>query len=103
LWNFWIEDWPMQLMAKFALGQLVATPGALEAMEASGQTPDFFLARHQAGDWGEVSEEDCLLNERALKDGDRLLSVYRTLKAVRLYVITEADRSCTTCLLPSEY
>jgi hypothetical protein len=93
----------MELTAKFPLGRVVATPGALEAMSASGQTPDFFLARHQAGDWGEVGAEDRQLNEQALKDHDRLLSVYRTLRGSRLYVITEADRSCTTCLLTSEY
>ena len=95
-------------MAKFSLGRLAATPGALEAMEASGQTPEFFIAKHLAGDWGEVCEEDRQLNEEALIHGDRLLSVYRTLKAVRLYVITEAvddngHRAATTILLPDEY
>jgi hypothetical protein len=98
----------MQLEAKFSLGRLAATPGALEAMEASGQTPEFFIAKHLAGDWGEVCEEDRQLNEEALIHGDRLLSVYRTLKAVRLYVITEAaddngHRAATTILLPDEY
>jgi hypothetical protein len=98
----------MQLEAKFPLGRLAATPGALEAMEASGQTPEFFIAKHLAGDWGEVCEEDRQLNEEALIHGDRLLSVYRTLKAVRLYVITEAaddngHRAATTILLPDEY
>jgi|SRR6516165_5837289 hypothetical protein len=93
---------------KFPLAQLVATPGALEAMAASGQTPDFFLARHVAGDWGDVDEEDWALNDQALVDGSRLLSVYRTLRGVRLYVITEAtddagNRAATTILLPDEY
>ena len=95
-------------MAKFPLGQLAATPGALEAMEASGQTPDFFLTRHQAGDWGEVNEEDRRLNDEALIHGDRILSAYRTLKGVRVWVITEAaddsgHRAATTILLPEEY
>ena len=76
--------------ARFPLGQLAATPGALEAMEASGQTPDFFLARHQSGDWGEVNEEDRQLNDEALIHGDRILSAYRTLKGVKLWIITEA-------------
>jgi hypothetical protein len=95
-------------MAKFTLGRLAATPGALEAMEVSGQTPDLFLARHQAGDWGEVNEEDRQLNNEALVHGDRLLSAYRTLKGVKLWVITEAvgddgHRAATTILLPDEY
>ena len=90
-------------MEKFPLGQIAATPGALEAMEASGQTPGFFIAKHQAGDWGEVNEEDGRLNDEALVHGDRLLSAYRTLKGVKLWVITEADRSSTVVLLPDEY
>jgi hypothetical protein len=102
-WPFLIEDRTMQPAAKFPLGRPVATPGALEAMKASGQTPDFFLARHQSGDWGDVNEEDRRLNDEALLHGDRLLSVYRTLRGVRLYVITEADRSSTCLLLPEEH
>ncbi len=95
-------------MARFPLGRLAATPGALEAMATSGQTPDFFLARHHAGDWGDVDEEDRRSNDEALAHGGRLLSAYRTLKGVRLYVITEAaddkgHRAATTILLPEEY
>ena len=56
----------MQFASKFLLGQLAATPGALEAMEASGQTAEFFLARHASGDWREVNEEDRQLNDEAL-------------------------------------
>ena len=98
----------MRLAAKFPLGRLATTPGALEAMAASGQTPDFFLARHQAGDWGEVNEKDRQLNEAALVQGDRILSAYRTLKGVKVWVITEAaddngHRAATTILLPDEY
>ena len=76
--------------AKFSLGQVLATPGALDALQESGQTPAFFLARHQKGDWGEVCEEDKQANDKALVDGSRLLSAYRTLKNVRLWIITEA-------------
>jgi hypothetical protein len=94
---------PLQQAPRFPLGQLVATPGALQAMQESGQSPDFFLQRHVTGDWGEVGAEDGRLNDEALKDGSRLLSVYRTLKGVRLYVITESDRSVTTILLPDGY
>jgi hypothetical protein len=88
---------------KFDLGQIVATPGALEALRESGQTPQVFLAKHARGDWGEVCHEDAHLNDQALVDGSRLLSAYRTLKGERLWIITEADRSSTCLLLPSEY
>ena len=93
----------MRLAAKFPLGRLAATPGALEAMAASGQTPEFFIAKHLAGDWGEVGAEDWQLKDEALIHGDRILSAYRTLKGVKLWVITEADRSGTVALLPQEY
>jgi hypothetical protein len=56
---------------KFSLGQLAATPGALQALKESGQAPDFFLARHAAGDWGEVDQDDWRLNDEALADGGR--------------------------------
>jgi hypothetical protein len=93
---------------KFPLGQIAATPGALEAMAASGQTSDVFLDRHAACDWGEVCGEDSALNDQALVDGSRLLSAYRTLKGEKLWIITEAaddagHRAATTILLPSEY
>jgi hypothetical protein len=98
----------MRLTAKFHLGRLEATPGALEAMEASGQEPGFFIARHASGDYGEVNDEDRQLNDEALIHGDRILSAYRTLKGVKLWVITEAaddngHRAATTILLPIEY
>ena len=93
----------MNLTAKFSLGRLAATPGALAAMEASGQTPEFFIAKHLAGDWGEVSEEDRRLNDEAVIQGDRILSAFRTLRGVKLWCLTEADRSVTTILLPTEY
>lgn len=88
---------------QFTLGQLVATPTALEALEESGQSPSDFLSRHVRGDWGEVCNEDRLLNDQALIDGSRLLSAYKTLKGTKLWVITEADRSSTCILTPSEY
>lgn len=98
----------MTLKPKFALGQILSTPGALEALQDSGQTPQFFLAKHVQGDWGEVCDEDKQLNDQSLIDGSRLLSAYRTLKNVRLWIITEAsdeqgNRSATTILLPEEY
>jgi hypothetical protein len=96
------------LRPKFSLGQVVATPAALEALEQSGQSPADFLDRHAVGDYGEVCEEDRQANDDALKDGSRLLSAYRTLANVKLWIITEAaddegQRATTTILLPDEY
>jgi hypothetical protein len=93
---------------RFDLGQIVATPGALEALEESGQTAAFFFDRHARGDWGEVDREDWGLNDLALQDGSRILSAYKTLKAIKLWIITEAaddagHRAATTILLPDEY
>lgn len=89
---------------RFALGRIVATPGAIDALEAAGTTPWGFLRRHQIGDWGELSEDDRRENERSLVEGARLLSAYRLPRTNRkLWVITEADRSATTLLLPEEY
>lgn len=88
---------------RFPLGQVVATPGALRALEESNQLPFEFLARHQSGDWGEVCDEDRAENELSVEKGFRILSAYRTSSEVRIWVITEADRSATTILLPEEY
>jgi hypothetical protein len=87
----------------FALGQVVATPGALAALEKAGQQPREFLARHVSGDWGEISPEDIAENELSLQHGFRLLSAYQTSAGEKLWVITEADRSSTCILLPEEY
>ena len=87
----------------FPLGQIVATPGALEALEASHQSPAEFLTRHARGDWGELSADDIAENEFSLKNGFRLLSSYLTATGQKLWVITEEDRSLTTLLLPDEY
>ena len=93
---------------KFPLGQTVATPAALAALSDSGQTPALFLDKHCDGGWGEVCNDDKGLNDQALVDGSRLLSAYRTLKGVKIWVITEAaddegKRAATTIILPSEY
>jgi hypothetical protein len=87
----------------FDLGQLVATPGALAALEKTGQTPMEFLSRHWRGDWGDLPEEDKAENQLSLEKGFRLLSSYRTNANDKIWVITEADRSHTTLLLPDEY
>lgn len=87
----------------FPLGHLVATPGALETLAEAGQSPAVFLSRHINGDWGDCCREDAEANNQALQDGSRIFSVYHTAKGVKIWVITEADRSSTCILLPSEY
>src|SRR5262245_5827492 len=93
---------------KFPLRQLVAPPGALDALAAAGQEPLFFLQKHVTGDWGDLDAEDREANDRALADGSRIFSAYRTLKAEKLWVITEAEddhgnRQSTTIMRPEEY
>lgn len=87
----------------FPLGRVVATPGALRALEDAGQVSEDYLLRHARGDWGSVGSEDWQANEEALKHGTRLFSVYEIAEGEKLWIITEADRSATTLLLPSEY
>jgi hypothetical protein len=87
----------------FSLGQTVATPGALELLEENGQTPSEFIAQHHSGQWGDLDEEDKRANDAALKDGSRIFSSYNLNDGQKIWVITEADRSSTTLLLPSEY
>jgi hypothetical protein len=94
--------------AEFSLGQILATPGALQAIAESGQEPLDFLRRHSQRDWGDICPADKQLNDQAVADGSRLLSAYATTKGVRLWIITEASddtgqRSATTILLPEEY
>jgi hypothetical protein len=90
-------------IARFPRGQIVATPGALQALEEAGENSAALLQRHVMGDWGELDEHDRLENERSLTGGCRLLSAYILSTGVKLWIITEADRSVTTLLLPSEY
>jgi hypothetical protein len=88
---------------RFLMGRLVATPGAIDAMEKAGQNPLEFLQRHWRGDWGEVGPEDAAENELSVAKGFRIMSVYKLATGVKVWVITEADRSVTTILLPDEY
>lgn len=97
------QDAPTFVKIRFWFGQLAATPGAIKALEDAQQTPFEFLSRHVTGDWGDVCAEDAAENELALREGFRLLSSYHTSKGVKLWIITEADRSVTTLLLPDEY
>jgi hypothetical protein len=88
----------------FELGWVGATPGALEAIQRRGIDVRFLLLRHVTGDWGDLDDEDKGANEASILAGTRILSAYgREDDADRLWVITEADRSSTTILLPREY
>ncbi|KWR91484.1 hypothetical protein [Cupriavidus sp. IDO] len=87
----------------FRLGRLLATPGALAALKKSQSHPIALLVRHVCGDWGELDDEDRQQNEIALVEGLRLLSSYVLETGKTVWVITEADRSVTTLLLPEEY
>ena len=88
---------------RFSLGRVLATPGAIAALEAAQVFPKDYLAHHVSGDWGDVDEEDQQANEHALIAGARLLSAYTLPTGTRIWIITEADRSASTLLLPSEY
>jgi hypothetical protein len=92
---------PAAARPRFPLGQLVATPGAIDAVPP----PELAraVARHQSGDWGDIDPDDRAENDHALDHGFRLLSAYRTKGGTRFWVLTEADRSVTTVLLPGEY
>lgn len=85
----------------FATGRLFATRGVVGAIPVSEQVAA--LRRHVQGDWGDVGQEDWQANEQALVNGSRLFSVYFASNGEKFWIITEADRSSTTMLLPSEY
>src|SRR5262245_36706580 len=91
---------PPQPAISFSLGALVATPGALALDQASVLEG---LRRHACGDWGNLCAEDIEANNRALVEGARLLSSYLSQDGTKFWIITEADRSATTVLLPDEY
>ncbi len=90
-----------RIKSNFPLGQVVCTPGVRDSVSFVEQM--IALSRHARGDWGEVCPDDWAENELSLKEGFRLFSVYRTQKNVKFWIITEADRSATTLLLPDEY
>ena len=103
--------------ARFPLGQIVATPGALELLQETGFSAAALVSRHVHGDWGDLCDEDRAENDFAVTRRLRILSCYRLVDAARLaatptdkrsslptlWIITEADRSVTTLLLPSDY
>ena len=84
------------------LGRVVATPGALKLLTEAGGHPFHYLGRHATGDWGDLCAFDRRQNEVAVRDGSRVLSSYDVPQG-RIWIITEADRSVTTILLPEEY
>ncbi len=89
-------------MGPLPLGRVVATPGALRLLRDAGEDPFGYLTRHASGDWGELDAHDRRENQRSLKNGWRVLSSYPVGEG-RVWIITEADRSITTILLPDEY
>ena len=90
-------------IALFPLGQIVATPGALEALDHAAINVADLIKRHQSGDWGNVPPSDAEENLRSIENGWRILSSYTISEDQNLWIITEADRSVTTLLLPEEY
>jgi len=96
------------LRPKFNLGQVVATPGAIETLSKAKMIPQQIITRHVHGDWGDMSECDKSLNEEALIDGSRIMSAYDLPTGEKVWAITEAaddegKRICTTILRPDEY
>lgn len=89
--------------ALFPLGQLYSTPGALAALDEAQADALALVARHVTGDWSEMVEEDQAANRAAVDEGSRVFSAYHLSTGVKLWIITEADRSATTLLLPEEY
>jgi hypothetical protein len=102
-----------RIQPKFQIGQLVATPGALEALQQANQSPMEFIRRHIAGDWGDLGNDDKRQNEEAIANEhtagtendlrDRIVSVYKTKQGKVLWIITEWNRELTTILLPEDY
>lgn len=86
----------------FSLGRILATPALLEHFEKHQIIASDYLSRHVTGDFGELDEEDKAENQLSIKQGFRILSAY-TIAGERIWIITEADRSVTTLLFPSEY
>lgn len=97
-----MQDTNISSLALFPLGQVVATPWALELLEQKNLSLNAFIERHEQGDWGSLGTEDKQSNNDALKYGDRIFSSY-LVDDQKLWMITEWDRSVTTLLLPDEY
>lgn len=88
----------------FSRGQLALTAGVSDLVQQGRLNPSVYLRRHLSGDWGDLCEDDRKQNDAALKSGeDRLFSSYQVAPDLKLWIITEWDRSVTTLLLPDEY
>ena len=94
---------PENITPKFDLGQVVATPGALAALEQHQISPLTLISRHVSGDFGDVDREDWQTNLAALRYGNRIVSAYAIAPDTVIWAITEGDRSTTTLLMPTEY
>lgn len=92
---------PFARKLSFALGATVMTPGAMEALDVDELVT--FVARHARGDWGEVDDADWKENDFSVENGYRILSAFTSRNGGKIWVLTEADRSATTVLLPEEY
>tara|TARA_R110002167_G_scaffold790_7_gene3427 strand:+ start:2476 stop:2769 length:294 start_codon:yes stop_codon:yes gene_type:complete len=88
---------------RFNPGQVVMTQGVNDLVQRGVIDPRLYLLRHLHGDWGDLCEEDRATNDAAVKHGDRLLSSFQVTATIKLWIITERDRSVTTLLLPDEY
>lgn len=101
--SFKQEKAPTQQPFRLPLGHLTATPNALELLNKTGINPVTLLQRHHTGDWGDLDNEDWLTNDDHLLHGGRIVSCYRINQIDAIWIITEADRSVTTILLPDDY
>jgi len=89
---------------ELTLGRVVATPGAIGALERNNQSHMEFIGRHRKGDWGDIPDDDKKLNDSAMENNDeRVLSSYQLKDGTKIWIVTEWDRSVTTILLPDEY
>jgi hypothetical protein len=89
--------------SRFILGRVVCTPDAVRLLASLPRQGFDLLERHASGDWGDVTPDDAAANASALQEGERILSSYVLPSGEKLWVLTEADRSCTTILTPDEY
>jgi hypothetical protein len=90
-------------LPRFPLGRVFMTPGAIDALEEAGQSPQEFISRHARLEQGELSDEDHKENLFSVDKNLRIFSAFKTTKGVKIWLISEADRSSTTLLLPEEY
>jgi hypothetical protein len=88
---------------RFQLGRIYATPGAIDALEDAGESAQDFINRHARLEQGEICDEDYKENLFSIDKSLRIFSAFKTANGIKIWLITEADRSSTTILLPSEY